>query len=263
MITSTSNPRIKEARKLSQRRHREAQGRLLIEGVRLIRDGWQSGVRPIYLFYASDLVSENSGAAHLLAELQAQGVEALPCSVEVLRTLSETVTPQGLVAVVPLPTPIVPPRPTLTLVLDQLREPGNAGTLLRTAEAAGVDWVLCTPGTVDPFHEKVLRAGMGAHFRLPVALCADWATVEERLPARQPLYLAEASAAVAYEEVAWREPAVLVVGGEASGASEPLRAIATPIAIPMQGRAESLNAAIAGAVILFEAARQRRSAGQH
>jgi TrmH family RNA methyltransferase len=263
MITSTSNPRIKAARKLSQRRHREAQGRLLIEGVRLIRDSWQSGVRPFHLFYAPQLVRENTGAAQLLAELQTQGVEALPCSVDVLRTLSETVTPQGLVAVVPLPTPSLPQHPTLTLVLDQVREPGNAGTLLRTAEAAGVDLVICTPGTVDPFHEKVLRAGMGAHFRLSLAVCSDWDAVHERLPAGQPRYLAEASATLAYDQVAWHEPAVLIVGGEASGASTQLRAQAIPIAIPMQGQAESLNAAIAGAVILFEAARQRRQARQH
>lgn len=263
MITSTSNPRIKEGRKLSQRRYREAQGRLLLEGVRLIRDGWQSGVCPFHLFYAPQLVGENASATQLLAELQAAGVEALPCSVEVLRTLSETVTPQGLVAVVPFPTLPPPERPTLTLVLDQLREPGNAGTLLRTAEAAGVDLVICTPGTVDPFHEKVLRSGMGAHFRLPVVVCTDWSDVHRRWPAGQPLYQAEANAVLAYDQVAWREPAVLIVGGEARGASEQVRALATPVAIPMQGRAESLNAAVAGAVILFEAARQRRVADQH
>jgi TrmH family RNA methyltransferase len=104
---------------------------------------------------------------------------------------------------------------------------------------------------------------MGAHFRLPIVTSADWAGVWQTLPSGQPLYLAEQHAALAYDQVDWRQPAVLVVGGEAAGASAAVRARATPIAIPMLGRVESLNAAVAGAVILFEAARQRRVVDSH
>jgi len=139
-----------------------------------------------------------------------------------------------------------------------VRDPGNAGTLLRSAEAAGVELVLCGPETVDPFNDKVVRAGMGAHFRLPLRICLDWPSVQSWLTSEQKLYVAQAGATIPYDQVAWLHPVALVVGGEASGASLAARSAAQPIAIPMQGNVESLNAAIAGAIILFEAARQRR-----
>lgn len=258
MITSTSNPRIKEARKLQQKRHRDATRRLLLEGVRLIDDAFQSGVRPDLLFFAPDLVRGNRSAAQLLRRLESATVECIPCAPHVVATLAEAMTPQGLVAVAPWPALALPSIPTLTLLLDQVREPGNAGALVRAAEAAGVEQVIFGPGTVDPFNDKVLRAAMGAHFRLPLVACADWECVVRRLPPGQPLYLADGHATLHYDQVDWRQPSVLAVGSEASGATAAVRALATPVAIPMCGRTESLNAAIAGAVILFEAARQRR-----
>jgi TrmH family RNA methyltransferase len=118
--------------------------------------------------------------------------------------------------------------------------------------------VIFAPDTVDPFNDKVLRAGMGAHFRLPLRTCQRWNDVRPLLHADQQIYLAEATASRAYDQVDWRAPVALIVGGEAAGASQEAQALAQPIAIPMLGRAESLNAAVAGAIILFEAARQRR-----
>jgi RNA methyltransferase, TrmH family len=258
MIASMSNQRVKEARKLHERRQRATTGRLLLEGVRLINDAWQSGTQPDVLFYLPELVNITPLAAQLLAKLTHAGVETIACTPEVFATLTETVTPQGLVAVVPLPSLPLPQPATFTLILDQVRDPGNAGTLLRSAEAAGVELVLCAPGTVDPFNEKVVRAGMGAHFRLPLRVCPQWQAVRELLHPQQQLYLAEAKATVDYDQVDWSIPVVLIVGGEAEGASAEAHQLATPITIPMQGTVESLNAAIAGAVMLFEAARQRR-----
>ena len=142
-----------------------------------------------------------------------------------------------------------PPAPLL--ILDRLRDPGNAGTLLRTAEATGVAGVVFGPETVDPYNDKVLRAGMGAHFRVPLRVADDWAEIDAWLAPDQPVYLAEAAATLAYDEIDWRGPAALVVGGEADGAGDDARRRATPLAIPMAGRVESLNAAVAGAVILI------------
>jgi RNA methyltransferase, TrmH family len=258
MITSTSNPRIKVARKLHQKRHRDATRQLLLEGVRLIDDAFQSGVRPVSLFFDTDLVAGSSVARQLLRRLEASAVDCFPCTPQVIALLAQTVTPQGLVAVVPWPKVSLPPNPTLTLLLDGVREPGNAGTLMRTAEAAGVDQILFGPGAVDPFNDKVVRAAMGSHFRLPFTTCRDWESVAQRLP-DQPLYLADAHASLSYDRVDWRRPSILVVGGEAAGSSVPEGLQITPVTIPMCGRTESLNAAVAGAVILFEAARQRRS----
>jgi RNA methyltransferase, TrmH family len=258
MITSPSNNRIKEARKLQRRRERYAQGQMLIEGVRLVRDAWQAGVALRHIFYAPELLGAESALAELIDLLAAAGIELVPCSTSVFATLSETVTPQGIAAVVGLPRLHVPVPRTLTLLLDQVRDPGNAGTLLRSAAAAGVDLVVFGPETVDPFNEKVLRAGMGAHFRTPIRICEQWDEVPAWVDIRQPLYLAEATGTVSYDEVDWLVAATLVVGGEASGASAWVRRQAVAITIPMQGETESLNAAVAGSVILFEAARQRR-----
>ena len=259
MITSPQNAQIKAARKLTNRKERYAAGQLLVEGVRLIDDAWQSGARPVTVFYAPELIDANPAAAQLGAA-HGRLLAAPACLVRpaVFATLTETVTPQGVAAVFPLPNLPLPAHSTLALVLDAVRDPGNAGTLLRSAEAAGVDCVLFGPETVDPFNDKVLRAGMGAHFRLPLRVCPTWEQVMPLLGAGKTLYLATAAAELAYDTVDWRQPAVLVVGGEAAGASSTARQLATPLAIPMCGQVESLNAAVAGAVILFEAARQRR-----
>ena len=258
MITSTHNRRIQDARRLLRRRHRRAEQRLLLEGVRLIADALSAGAALEGVFYAPEMVAGNRAAEQLLQRLEATGVEGAPCTPEVLRSLTETVTPQGLVAVVPIPSLPAPVHPTLTLILDQVRDPGNAGTLVRTAAAAGVDLVLCGPETVDPFNDKSLRAGMGAQFRVALRLCDAWAALDSLIDPAQQIYLADASAALAYDAVDWTQPAALVIGGEAAGASLASRRRGRAIAIPMAAAAESLNAAAAGAVILFEAARQRR-----
>jgi TrmH family RNA methyltransferase len=260
MIASAGNARIKEARKLQRRRARYAAGQALLEGVRLVRDAWQAGAALQTVFYAPELLAGNVGAAALVAELTAARVEMIPCATAAFAALTDTVTPQGVVAVVALPALPVPAPRTLTLLLDQVRDPGNAGTLIRSAEAAGVDLVLCGPESVDPFNDKALRAGMGAHFRVPLRVCETWDAVTPWLDA--PLLVADAAGTVDYDAIDWRASAILAVGGEAHGPSAAIRARATAIRIPMLGRPESLNAGVAGSVILFEAARQRRMADQ-
>ncbi len=258
MITSTANPRIKDARKLQGSKARRRQRRLLIEGVRLIEDAWRSGIRPIAIFTDPELLAGNQRAAALLSDLEANDVARFVCSPPVFASLIDTVTPQGIAAVVPWPELPLPATPSLTLILDSVRDPGNAGTLLRAAEAAGVELVIFGPETVDPYNDKVMRAAMGAHFRLPVQSCGEWDEIDTLLGPHLTRYLADADGEVSYDRVDWRPPAVLIVGGEAAGASAGARARAELIAIPMLGQAESLNAGVAGAVILFEAARQRR-----
>lgn len=261
VISSTANPRIKEARKLQRRRGRSMQKRLLIEGLRLVRDAWESGAELETVFYVPEQVASAPPAAALIDELAQAGVTLMACTPAVFATLAETLSPQGIAAVTRLPHLPLPEQVDFVLVLDGLRDPGNAGTLMRTAEAAGVDLVIFGPETVDAFNDKVLRAGMGAHFRLPLRSVDEWAAVAEYTQGCAH-YVAAAEADLAYDAVDWTQPAALIVGSEAEGARPAARASATPVAIPMVGRTESLNAAVAGAVILFEAARQRRRASQ-
>lgn len=258
MITSIDNPRIKEARKLQRRRQRYKTGAFLIEGVRLVGDALQSKAHFREAYFVPEFVEDQSSAQLLLTQLLAAGVECLACTAAVLAILTETITPQGIAAVTAMPQLSLPAKLTLVLVLDGVRDPGNAGTLLRAAEAAGAELAIWGPETVDPFNDKVIRAGMGAHFRLPLRVCNTWAEITKLLPAQIRYYLAQANAQQMYDLVDWRDPAVLIIGGEAAGASALAHALAQALAIPMHGQVESLNAAMAGAVILFEAARQRR-----
>lgn len=259
MITSTANQRIKEARKLLTRKGRHATGYMLIEGVRLLSDAWRSGMQPATIFFSPDDLTSREGR-HLLTELEAAGCECLSCTSTVIASLSETTTPQGIVGVLPLPKLAWPDYPTLLLILDGVGDPGNAGTLIRSAEAAGCDGVIFAPASVDPFNDKVVRAGMGAHFRLPIRICTAWPDVDALLPPAMTSYLADAHAMLDYTIIDWHPPCALIVSNEAHGASAEARARSHAITIPMMGRSESLNAAIAGSVILFEAARQRRQA---
>jgi TrmH family RNA methyltransferase len=139
---------------------------------------------------------------------------------------------------------------------DAVRDPGNLGTMLRTAAAAGVQAVFVPPETVDPLSPKVVRGGMGAHFRLPIHL-VRWERIVSHLKTMK-VYLAAAGEGMTYTKADFSSPLALIVGGEAEGASIHAQSLATAhVQIPMPGEVESLNAAVAAGVLLFEAARQR------
>jgi len=215
----------------------------------------RAGIKPALLLYTPAWAATPAGQRLLPALLPAAEGDWL-VSEAVLAACADTETPQGVLAVVPFMT--LSPRPGLILILDRLRDPGNLGSILRSAEAAGVGQAILTPGTVDLYNPKVVRGAMGAHFRLPAA-ALHWPAIVERL-AGLAVWLADAAGEVAYDAVDWTQPAALIVGGEAAGAGENASALATGrVRIPMAGGAESLNAAMAATVILFEAARQGRS----
>lgn len=253
-ITSAANPTLAFVRSLARRNRRAAEGAFVVEGVRAVRDALQTGAVP-------RLVLVRQGDEALAAELVIPAaVRARVVAQRLFDGLSDVQAPQGVMAVFPIPTPS-PPRgdgSPLVLIVDRLRDPGNLGTLLRAAVGAGVDAVYLSPESVDAWNPKVVRAAMGAHFRLPLGPLDGDALTDLR--ARLPLRVAaSAEAALPYDAIDWTKPAALVIGGEAEGISPALRSWASAEAgIPLARDVESLNAAVAGAVILFEAARQRR-----
>jgi len=170
--------------------------------------------------------------------------------------MADTVTPQGVLAVVPIPDLPAPEHDRFILIPDQVRDPGNLGTMLRTAWAAGVTDVLLPPGTVDHTNPKVVRAGMGAHFWLP-GRKASWDEIWQRVGHAQ-VWVAEARQGQSYDRVDWRGDVAIVIGGEAEGAGREAHSRATCVHIPMATGVESLNAATAAALLLFEVARSRR-----
>lgn len=255
MISSIANPKIKLIRNLhAKRAAREAEGLFVVEGVRLVEEALRAPGAPRLALYADGL---DMRAQTALEQAQARGAVVELVTPQVMAAASDAETPPGLLAVVPMPA-LAPPAPlSLALVLDGLRDPGNLGTILRTADAAGVQAVFLAPGTVDAYNPKVVRAAMGAHFHLPL-LALGWAALPQRL-AGLALWLAEARAGTIYQRVDWRGPSALIIGSEAAGPSPAARGLASrPVNIPMPGQAESLNAAVAAGIILFEAARQRR-----
>jgi TrmH family RNA methyltransferase len=255
MISSVRNPKVQQLRALQSRpKSRRASGSFVVEGVRLAEEALRSGWNIRSAYHTKGIGTRGNA---LLKELKHRKVTVEEVSEPVMKAASDTETPQGVLLELALQPLSLPAQLNLVLILDGIADPGNVGTLLRSAAAAGAGAVLLAPGSADPFSPKVLRAGMGAHFYLPVH-SLEWPQIAEACAGLQ-VYLAESGAGEAYDKADLRMPCAFIVGGEAHGVSEPARKLASAsLRIPMPGRAESLNAAMAGAVLLFEALRQRR-----
>ena len=260
MISSLHNDKVKLVRALARRRTRQRERLFIMEGVRLTSEIMRFGIQPNFVLH-TEKAKRNLDALPLLDWLSQQGVPCHLVSDEVMDACADTATPPGLLSVVPFPDVPVPPRSTWTLVIDNVRTPGNLGTILRTAAAAGVDLVLLSPGTVDLYNPKVVRGGAGAHFLVPV-LSLTWQEIEVRLQGVD-VWLTSAQGDLPYTVVNWARPLALIIGGEAHGASRTAITLAKgSVTIPMERGVESLNAAVAAGVLLFEIARQRRATGR-
>ena len=276
MIDSPFNPTVKMLQSLASPRGRREHGLFLVEGVRLIEDALHAGYTPQVCLYDEDTLKASPRGKELLRVLrdprhQSDNRGIQEASARAISAASTTQHPQPVVAAFKMPQwdmPLTADRAELVLISDNIQDPGNMGTILRAAEAAGVDAVLLTRDTVDIFNPKVVRAGMGAHFRLPTVTDLTWDRVGEMLAefgvAGTRTFATEAEADTPYDAVDWTQPAALIISNEARGLSGPAREFAASaggfLTIPMQGGTESLNAAVASAIILFEAARQRRAA---
>jgi TrmH family RNA methyltransferase len=257
MITSAQNPKLKLIRSLMGRaRERREANAFVIEGVRLVEEAVNTGWKFQFVLYSAG-VSERS--KNLLSRLQAERIEVDEVSNDLLQKLSDTETPQGILAVLENTRLPLPHDLNFLLIPDQIRDPGNLGTLLRSAAAAGVQAICLPPNTTDAFAPKVLRAGMGAHFRVPIHEMG-WEEIRRLCRTAGLQVLVAEMRGTPCWETDLRKPLALIIGGEAEGASAEAQALADgKISIPMTGRIESLNAGVAGSILMFEAARQRRA----
>jgi TrmH family RNA methyltransferase len=256
VITSLANPKVKLIAGLqSTRRVRYRERQFVVEGTRLVQDALVAGLTPNLVLHTLSWAG-SSEAAGLLQSIEANVIPAYAVSDEVFDHCADTETPQGVLAVLPFPSIPVPAEPTFVVMIDRLRIPGNLGTILRTAAAAGVDAVFLPPGNIDPYNPKVVRGGMGAHFRLPIWR-PSWEQIDDQL-SHLDCWLASLKGGKRYDEVDWTRPVAIIIGGEARGAGQQARSGATGrVHIPMPGGMESLNAAVAAGVLLFEVVRQR------
>jgi TrmH family RNA methyltransferase len=250
VIRSPDNQTIKYVRSLRQRATRDAERAFVVEGVRAVEDALLAGGRARLLLVRDGADWSPPASA--------------PCGVRRVETrifdrLAETETPQPVLAVFDIPDIADPLGVSLILIADGIADPGNLGTVIRSAAGAGATAVMVGPGTVDPYNGKVVRSAMGAHFRVPIRAAINPA--DGRLGARHRFVLADANATADYAAFDWTGPVAIIVGSEAHGPTAFGQALATDaVRIPMVNGVESLNAATAGSILLFEAARQRRAA---
>jgi TrmH family RNA methyltransferase len=265
-IDSPHNTHVAAARALLTRKGRSAAGAFLVEGPHAVSEalaatGWQ--VREIFLTEA--LAARQPELAQAAA---ARGVVVRAVTERPLASLRDTVTPQGVVAVVAVASPrladALGSQPRLVAVLDRAADPGNAGTVIRTADAAGADAVVLTAGSVDVWSGKCVRASAGSVFHLPIAADATIDELRDGLRARGCRLLVTAvdgdqdlDGLIDSGQLA--QPTAWVFGNEAHGVGEQLRDVADHVVrVPMYGRAESVNLAAAAAVCLYATARAQR-----
>jgi TrmH family RNA methyltransferase len=257
VITSVSNAKVKFAHSLARKKERAAANKFVVEGTRLVQEAVRAGLDPALVLYERAAMDTDPRARALVTTFQKQTSEVYEVSAAVMQALSETETPQGLAVVLPLPQLAFPSILERVLVLDRVRDPGNLGAILRIAWAANVSAVLLAPETADAWSPKVVRAAMGAHFNVPLRV-ASWDGIEQALQEVPRIYLADARGDEHYTEVDWALPLALIIGGEAEGAGERARRLATAtVSIPMPGNTESLNAAVSTGILLFECLRQQ------
>lgn len=260
-ITSSSNPQIKHLVRLRDRRHRDRSGTFIVEGFRAIHRAVASGVTLRTLYVSPELfLGSNEGA--LIEWVASTGTVITTVSAEPFRKAAYRDRPEGLLAVAEqfdtaLTSLDLVDEP-LVLVVEGIEKPGNLGTMLRTADAAGCAAVIVSDPTTDPFNPNVVRASTGALFEVPLAVSSTEDAIEF-LDQRGIRVLATTPDTEAvYHDVDMNGPVAIVIGAEQFGLSESwLTVAAARLRIPMAGQADSLNAAMAAGITLFEAVRQR------
>jgi RNA methyltransferase, TrmH family len=255
MLTSLKNPLVQQIRQLHQAKGRREQGQFLLEGTHLIQEACALGMPLNILCYTACWQDQAGPLGGQAAGLAARSELVSP---EVLKAMATTVQPDGVVAVAgrrrqPLN------MQSLGLVLETIQDPGNLGTMIRTTAAAGGEGLLISQTSVDLDHPKVLRASAGQWLRLPMATSADLAAdLRAHKAAGLQIVATLPTATASYWEVDLRPPTLILLGNEGAGLSSELIALAdVPVMIPLAAGVESLNVAIAAALILYEARRQR------
>lgn len=258
MITSTTNNRIKKLAALSQKaKLRRAEDVFLVEGPRMFAEAPRSWIREVY-------VSESFLArCSFQEELKTQPYEVV--SDEVFQKISDTKTPQGILSVLQCPhyemKELLQKEKPLLVILENIQDPGNLGTIFRAGEGAGIDGIIMTRETADLFNPKVIRATMGSVYRVPYFYTDDIQVSIAELKQRGiAVYAAHLSDSVSYDEPDYQKGTAFLIGNEGNGLKRETADCATQyIKIPMQGQVESLNAAIATSILMYEAARQRNN----
>jgi RNA methyltransferase, TrmH family len=260
-ITSLTNPLVKEIRGLALAKNRKASGLFVAEGLKLVADAVEAGLAIRMLVHAAK-VADQVLVRRLSATAHARGGKVLAVSEAVLAKISRRDNPQTVIGVFEQRfsslNGIKPTADELWVALENVRDPGNLGTILRTIDAVGAKGAILIGETVDPYSVEAVRATMGSIFNVALARVtqADFAKAAERWPGS--IVGTHLSGAVDYRQATYRSPVMLVMGGEQAGLSQALaQSCEMLVKIPMAGKADSLNLAVATGIMLFEIARDR------
>ncbi len=260
IITSPANERLKHARRVRDGRER---GLIFVEGERLVEECLQSDLKLVACFH---LPEPNPRAQSVIADLARRDCPLYPTTEAALETVGDTVNTQGLIALAERPISNLKQAlaaqngmEPLVVCPDAVQDPGNFGTIVRTAEAAGASGVVALKGSVDAFAPKTLRSSMGSAFRLPIVTEVESEELlDEVRAAGLKIVATAANGETVYSDYDWRQPVMVIFGNEARGVSEDLsERCDARLRIRLRAPVESLNVAAAAAVVLFEAARQR------
>lgn len=255
IITSTKNPVIKQFRKLHQAKERRRQSLFLLEGTHLLQEACAVDY-PLEQVAVTAAWCQNHG--DVLSQLEHLATDIRLVTPEVLSSMCTTVSPDGVVAIAPRRNALITSAPvSLGVALERLQDPGNLGTVIRTAAGATCDRIWLTSDSVDVDHPKVLRATAGQWFRLPIETIS---TLENLNELNVQLVATTPTASLDYWDLDLRQPTVFLMGNEGAGLSEQAMDLATHhVKIPLAADVESLNVAISTAILLYEAQRQRHS----
>jgi TrmH family RNA methyltransferase len=257
MLTSLQNPLVKQLRKLHSAKERQEQGLFLLEGTHLIQEACRAKY-PLETLCSTPEWQSGNQLLWQQASQQAKRTEIV--SAEVLKAIATTVQPDGVVATARRSlhhTQI--PYSGLALALENIQDPGNVGTIIRTATAAGASGLWLSADSVDMYHPKVLRATAGQWFQFPIAVTPNLrTTIQECHQAGMQIVATLANAQLTYWEIDWLRPSLILLGNEGAGLSaQTIAQSDLCVKIPQRSEVESLNVAIAAALMLYEAQRQK------
>lgn len=266
MISSTSNSKVKRLVALSQKaKLRKEEGVFIVEGVRMFREAPPEWIKEVYV---SESFFKKCEKEYIMEILNRTGYEIL--TDEVFQKVSDTQTPQGVLSVLSIPRYDLESalgvwlsdaeNAPLIMMLENLQDPGNLGTILRAGEGAGINGIIMTRQTADIFNPKVIRSTMGSIYRVPFFIVNELGETIGLLKEKGvAVYAAHLDDSVDYDEPDYTKPTAFLIGNEGNGLKRETADMATQyIKIPMAGQVESLNAAVASTILMYEAFRQKR-----
>lgn len=265
IITSAHNPVVKEVKLLKAKKHRDEKKLFFIEGIRFVHEALKEKAEIIRVLISEDL-ARGKGGEEILELFACSNYETHMVSSRVFKEVSDTDNPQGILAVIKAKSYTLDEileKGSFFVILDSVQDPGNLGTIVRTADAAGADGLILSKGCVDLYNPKVLRSTMGSIFHIPAYLNCDILETIDILKARSiKVYAAHLKGKESYFDIDMKDNVAVIIGNEANGISNEAASRADVLVkIPMPGRAESLNASVAAGLLMYEVVRQRLGAG--